>query len=204
MARTTCHHCNTSFPTFQKWFRHANNRMYNCPRCPQQFKRFEHLRVHQQVHENRQYSCKVCSKTMKHLKSLKRHITSKHSGSEKPYQCTKCGRRFYSKWSLQRHYRRFHGQNYGKPWSIVNSCIWIFVHMDISGLSLPKLCFKGVVEVSQTFEELKTPHHLQAQWSRKTLSVHQMWLSILLQMEPSAALPSLSWAELRQAMDHCK
>ncbi|KAH7693360.1 C2H2-type transcription factor Trm2 [Aphelenchoides avenae] len=52
---------------------------------------------------SRAFVCTTCNRALKRRKHLRNHQYSHRPYDERPYGCTKCGKKYISKWALTRH-----------------------------------------------------------------------------------------------------
>ena len=88
---------------------HAENKIFRCDVCAQEFPELEELAFHRAHCENDFYKCQICDKEFATKFSLKCHIET-HT-NEKSYVCDICGTRFKHARSLTTHKRMHTGEN---------------------------------------------------------------------------------------------
>ncbi|KAG7456327.1 hypothetical protein MATL_G00250970 [Megalops atlanticus] len=91
-----CRHCGESFGSLlelsQHRQTHAARPLHKCPQCEMCFRRRFEMGKHQLTHtDERPFHCAQCGKLFKSEKGLRAH---EQTHSERPFQCSRCPRRF--------------------------------------------------------------------------------------------------------------
>ncbi|KAM3913807.1 uncharacterized protein RB166_018969 isoform 2-T2 [Leptodactylus fuscus] len=82
---------------------------YSCLECGKSFKRKDHLKRHQRLHQDeRPFSCSECGKGFNHISVLVEHQRI-HTG-ERPFLCMECGKSFIYKRALFAHQKTHSGE----------------------------------------------------------------------------------------------
>ncbi|XP_029463831.1 uncharacterized protein LOC115094716 [Rhinatrema bivittatum] len=82
---------------------------YKCQNCERQFRKLEHLQLHERSHKERQHKCPNCEKIFSKNSQLVIHQRT-HTG-ERPYQCPECEKSFIKKSHLIIHQRSHSSEN---------------------------------------------------------------------------------------------
>jgi len=89
---------------------HTGERPYKCTICSSSFKCLSTLRQHEVVHSEKKYSCEVCLRKFSRPEKVRIHMRV-HTG-EKPYNCSKCHKKYQQKNDLNRHIKKKHHEYY--------------------------------------------------------------------------------------------
>lgn len=93
---------------------HLINNYYllRCPVCSKGFKKKQYLELHKVVHDKKPFFCEVCDKTYTSAARLRDHMTTHISHTKKELlHCTMCKGKFTQRWYLDKHLKRYHGQD---------------------------------------------------------------------------------------------
>ena len=104
-----CDQCNRGFKVKQCMMKHKLQKhglSIDCDFCEQKFEVLAEYRRHIKK-EHPSHTCEICGVKKSDSTLLKRHIESKHK-EDKP--CPHCGVMFSTKWSLNHHIGRVHGE----------------------------------------------------------------------------------------------
>ena len=104
-----CDQCNREFKVKQRMMKHRLQKhglQIDCEFCEQKFQVLAEFRKHIGK-EHPSHTCEICGVKKSDSTLLKRHIESRHK-EDKP--CPHCGVMFSTKWSLNHHIGRVHGE----------------------------------------------------------------------------------------------
>ncbi|XP_055702191.1 zinc finger protein 39-like [Phlebotomus papatasi] len=87
--------------------------LLRCPVCYRGFKQKQQLTLHKVVHVNRPlFACEVCDKKCTSTARLRDHMRTHRNHTKKELlHCTLCKGKFTQRWYLDKHLKRYHGQD---------------------------------------------------------------------------------------------
>lgn len=111
LQKTPCTICNKEFNAYHMNLhlkRHQKSK-FSCPCCPQRFYENNYLlqeHIKAQHSNEKIYECEYCKEFFATKFNLLKHLNNSHPEVPKPFLCTNCGVKLWSKQALSSHHRK--------------------------------------------------------------------------------------------------